>query len=133
MRLKRFLLSLLPTRTIIEYRDVIHPGPEFQSWTGTDGTYFKFEPLARVKDAREYLLAAYPAGFFENKWSAIYRRLQYSDKLIAQMGVEAFEADLEREMADFTAYYYSLPDEERLKVDSKRIEGWIPSEPFNAA
>lgn len=117
MSLKSFLQSLLPTRTVYEYRDIIHIGPEYLSWTGIDGTYFKLEPLARVKGAREYLLAAYPAGYFENGYMPIYSRLGYTDLKVMEMGTQAFDAEIEREMANFTAFYYNLPEDERLKVD----------------
>jgi hypothetical protein len=119
MSFKSFLLSLLPTRTVYEYYDIIHPGPGFRSWVGIDGTYFKWEPLARTRGARDYLLAAYPAGHHESGWMPIYKRLCYEDQWVNSLGTDGLDAEIEREIADFTAYFYSLPTKERLRIDPR--------------
>ena len=113
------LLSLIPTRTVVEHIEIIHSGPDFQSWVGDDGTYFKLEPLATMRDAREFFLAAYPAGFSEKGWNPIYRRLRYDSVYISDIGTEAFDELIEAEMADFTAFFYNLPESERFTVDPR--------------
>ncbi len=80
-------------------------------WEGGDGTRFKIEPLPRVRDSQEYMLAAYPPEIFRTKSMkdryAYYKTLSYSQQDMMTIGWDNIVDILRRECDNFEVDYYT--------------------------
>jgi hypothetical protein len=90
---------------------VLYTHPEPMTHTGFDGTHFALEPLARVRDSREYLLKAYTIESVTPPFNGryVYKRLEYTGIEMARFGwhPEELHAELKNQFDQFVSDFYA--------------------------